>query len=234
MRLDKYIAQAMGISRKESRIQVLKGRITVDGELCKNIDKQVDENSKVCCEGSELSRTDYVYIMLNKPLGVISASSSACDETVVDIVKEFYPRRELFPAGRLDKASTGFILLTDDGAFAHDILSPKRHVPKGYTVELDTPLTDKMRDGFAGGVKLADGEVMMPAKVFAVSDDLKTVKVIIRQGVYHQIKRMFGVFDVGVNALHRDSIGGLELDANLAQGEWRELTQNEKENITIF
>ena len=173
----------------------------------------------------------FVYIMLNKPEGVVSASRDKKDTTVVDLVAADFPRRELFPAGRLDKTSTGFVLLTDDGALAHDILSPAHHVEKQYVVTLDTPLTDAMRRGFAAGVTLTDGETMAPAGVEPLTDDGLTVQVTLRQGVYHQIKRMFGVFNAGVNALHRESIGGVALDPALAPGQWRELTAEEVERL---
>ena len=170
--------------------------------------------------------------MLNKPEGVVSASTDKRDTTVVDLVGDAYPRRELFPAGRLDKTSTGFVLLTDDGGFAHDILAPKRHVSKTYTVEIDTPLTDEMVEGFAAGVTLADGTALSPAVVEPVSADNCTVRVLLKQGVYHQIKRMFGVYGAGVNKLHRDAIGGLALDPALAPGQWRELSDVEVAKIT--
>ena len=170
--------------------------------------------------------------MLNKPEGVVSASTDKRDTTVVDLVGDAYPRRELFPAGRLDKTSTGFVLLTDDGGFAHDILAPKRHVSKTYTVVIDTPLTEEMKAGFAAGVTLADGTALSPAEVSALTPDGRTVRVLLRQGVYHQIKRMFGVYGAGVNALHRDAIGGLALDESLAPGQWRELTADEVAKIT--
>ena len=127
----------------------------------------------------------------------MSASTDKRDTTVVDLIGDAYPRRELFPAGRLDKTSTGFVLLTDDGGFAHEILAPKRHVSKTYTVVIDTPLTEEMRRGFAEGVTLADGTALSPAKVEALTPDGLTVKVRLRQGVYHQIKRMFGVYGRG-------------------------------------
>ena len=143
-----------------------------------------------------------------------------------------FARRQLFPAGRLDKTSTGFVLLTDDGTFAHDILAPKRHVSKTYTVVLDTPLTEQMRTGFAAGVTLADGTALSPAEVTALSADGCTVRVVLKQGVYHQIKRMFGVYGAGVNGLHRDAIGGLALDPALAPGQWRELSAEEVSKIS--
>jgi 16S rRNA pseudouridine516 synthase len=162
----------------------------------------------------------------------VSAATDKRDTTVVDLVQGAYPRRELFPAGRLDKTSTGFVLITDDGTFAHDILAPRRHVSKTYTVTLDTPLTEEMRAGFAAGVTLADGTALSPAEVTALDATGLRVRVVLRQGVYHQIKRMFGVYGAGVNELHRDAIGGLALDARLAPGEWRALNAQEVERIT--
>ena len=187
---------------------------------------------RVTVDGAPLRYQKFVYLMLNKPEGVVSASTDKRDTTVVDLVGDAYPRRELFPAGRLDKTSTGFVLLTDDGGFAHDILSPRHHVSKTYTVTIDTPLTQEMRTGFAAGVTLADGTALSPAEVTALSPDGCTVRVVLRQGVYHQIKRMFGVYGAGVNALHREAIGGLALDAQLAPGQWRELSDEEVAKIT--
>lgn len=206
MRLDKYLAERTGMTRSESRKAVTKGRVSIDGAVCRKADTQLDEHTAaVALDGVPLAGAyrKFVYIMLNKPEGVVSASRDKKDTTVVDLVAADFPRRELFPAGRLDKTSTGFVLLTDDGALAHDILSPAHHVEKQYVVTLDTPLTD---DGL-------------------------TVQVTLRQGVYHQIKRMFGVFDAGVNALHRESIGGVALDPALAPGQWRELTAAEEERL---
>ena len=133
----------------------------------------------------------------------------------------------LFPAGRLDKTSTGFVLLTDDGAFAHAILSPRRHVPKTYRVELDTPVTPAMVTAFAQGVTLADGQAMKPADLIPDPENPLAATVVLHQGVYHQIKRMFGVLDAGVNELHRQAIGGLALDPALAPGQWRPITEEE-------
>lgn len=232
MRLDKYLAETAQCTRSEAKTMLQKGRVTVNGAVCKKGDTQLKEADVVSVDGRPLKYQKFVYIMLNKPEGVVSASTDKRDTTVVDLVGDAYPRRELFPAGRLDKTSTGFVLLTDDGGFAHDILAPKRHVSKTYTVVIDTPLTDEMKDGFAGGVTLADGTELSPAEVEAVSEDGLTVRVKLKQGVYHQIKRMFGVYGAGVNALHRDAIGGLALDESLAPGEWRELSDDEVAEIT--
>ena len=231
MRLDKYLAETAQCTRSEAKTLLQKGRVTVNGAVCKKGDTQLKDSDTVAVDGQPLAYQQFVYLMLNKPEGVVSASRDKKDTTVVDLVAADFPRRELFPAGRLDKTSTGFVLLTDDGALAHDILSPAHHVEKQYVVTLDTPLTDAMRRGFAAGVTLADGETMAPAGVEPLTDDGLTVQVTLRQGVYHQIKRMFGVFDAGVNALHRESIGGVALDPALAPGQWRELTAEEEERL---
>jgi 16S rRNA pseudouridine516 synthase len=232
MRLDKYLAEAAQCTRSESKALLQKGRVTVNGAVCKKADAKVEESDTVCMDGRPLTHQRFVYLMLNKPKGVVSAATDKRDTTVVDLVQGAYPRRELFPAGRLDKTSTGFVLITDDGAFAHDILAPRRHVSKTYTVTLDTPLTEEMRAGFAAGVTLADGTALSPAEVTALDATGLRVRVVLRQGVYHQIKRMFGVYGAGVNELHRDAIGGLALDARLAPGEWRALNAQEVERIT--
>ena len=192
MRLDKYLAETAQCTRSEAKTMLAKGRVQVNGAVCKKGDTQLKETDTVAVDGAPLTYQKFVYLMLNKPEGVVSASTDKRDTTVVDLVGDAYPRRELFPAGRLDKTSTGFVLLTDDGGFAHDILSPRHHV----------------------------------------SPDGCTVRVVLRQGVYHQIKRMFGVYGAGVNALHREAIGGLALDAQLAPGQWRELSDEEMAKIT--
>ena len=232
MRLDKYLAETAQCTRSEAKTLLQKGKVTVNGTIRKKGDTQLQETDVVAVEGRPLAYQKFVYIMLNKPEGVVSASTDKRDTTVVDLLGDAYPRRELFPAGRLDKTSTGFVLLTDDGGFAHDILAPKRHVSKTYTVTLDTPLTAEMKAGFASGVTLADGTALSPAEVEALTPDGLTVRVLLKQGVYHQIKRMFGVYGAGVNALHRDAIGGLALDAALAPGQWRELSDAEVAEIT--
>ena len=145
MRLDKYLAETAQCTRSEAKALLAKGRVTVNGAVCKKGDTQLKAADAVAVDGRALDYQQFVYLMLNKPEGVVSASTDKRDTTVVDLVGDAYPRRELFPAGRLDKTSTGFVLLTDDGGFAHDILAPKRHVSKTYTVTIDTPLTEEMQ-----------------------------------------------------------------------------------------
>lgn len=229
MRLDRYVSEAMGLSRAQSRALIQQGRVQVGGQVCKKADAQVAPQDVVAANGAPLGREEHVYLMLNKPQGVVSASADGRDLTVVDLVAGAFPRRQLFPAGRLDKASTGFVLLTDDGAFAHSILAPKRHVSKTYTVWLDTPITPAMVQGFAAGVVLADGQRMKPARLLPDAGEPCHCTVVLTQGVYHQIKRMFGVYGAGVNGLHRQAIGGLPLDPALAPGQWRRLAPAEVE-----
>ena len=234
MRLDKYLAERLGVPRSESRKRIAAGAVTVNGALCRKADTQINEtNAEVAVNGTPLTGRyeKYVYLMLNKPEGVVSASRDKHDTTVTDLVAQAYPRRQLFPAGRLDKTSTGFVLLTDDGGFAHDILAPGRHVSKEYLVTLDTPLTPAMQAGFAAGVTLADGQVMDPAEAEPWGTDPCVVKVVLHQGVYHQIKRMFGVYGAGVNGLHRTAIGPVALDEGLEPGAWRPLTTEEVEAL---
>lgn len=230
MRLDKFLSERLGIPRSESRKLLLKGQVQLSGVTCKQADTKIDEAAaEVTVAGQDLAAgyEKYVYIMLHKPVGVVCATKDKRDPTVTDLVAADYPRRQLFPAGRLDKTSTGFVLLTDDGALAHNLVSPAHHVSKQYLVTLDAPLTDQVSKAFEQGVTLADGETMAPAKVSIAGDDPRVVKVILQQGVYHQIKRMFGVYGIGVDALHRTEIGGVALDKTLAPGAYRALTAAE-------
>ncbi|MDO5601794.1 MAG: 16S rRNA pseudouridine(516) synthase [Oscillospiraceae bacterium] len=229
MRLDKFLCGAASVTRSEAKKLLAGGFVTVEGNICRAGDMKISEDAAVTLRGAPLRREQYVYLMLNKPKGVVSASRDARDKTVADFAKAEFPRRTLFPAGRLDKDSEGFILLTDDGAFAHDILSPRRHVSKTYLVEVDAPLTEEMQAGFAQGVTLADGQGMLPAQLLPLGPYL--AQVVLSQGVYHQIKRMFGVYGAGVVSLKRTAIGGVLLDEGLAPGAYRRLTQKELESL---
>ena len=232
IRLDKYISDAMGISRQDAKKLLSRGAVAADGKTVKKGDVKVTDSSRVYVNGKLLEYRQFVYIMLNKPKGVVSATDDKNDTTVVDLVKGDYPKRNLFPAGRLDKTSTGFVLLTDDGEFAHDILAPKKHVSKEYIVTLDKEIDEEIISSFNSGVTLADGTVLKSAELMP-TDEPMVVRVVLKQGVYHQIKRMFGVFDIGVNELHRTHIGGVQLDEKLAPGEFRDITPEELEKIGL-
>lgn len=233
MRLDKYVSAALGLSRAEGRALLAAGKIAVNGAVCKKADTPVTPTGPAADAvrrtdtGAPLTLEGPVYLMLHKPAGVLCATEDARDPTVLDLLGGAWPRRALFPAGRLDKDSTGFVLLTDDGPLAHALLSPARHVLKTYAVTLDTPVTPAMAEGFAAGITLADGTALRPARLTPDAADPCRCTVQLTQGVYHQIKRMFGVYGAGVTSLHRTAIGGVTLDEALAPGQWRPLTPEE-------
>ncbi len=231
-RLDKFISETLAISRADAKKLISKSAVTVNGTVVKKSDIKIDADTDIIkANGRLLTHEAFVYIMLNKPEGVVSASADKKDVTVIDLVKDEFPRRNLFPAGRLDKTSTGFVLITDDGRFAHDILSPKHHVPKTYIVTTDSPVTEAVVKAFEEGVTLADGRLMKSAAIIP-SEDGFTSTIILHQGVYHQIKRMLGVFDIGVNTLHRTTIGGLEMPTDLQPGQYIKLSETQVAQIT--
>lgn len=231
-RLDRLISESLAISRRDAKKLISSSKVSVNGVLAKKGDIKIEsERDIVKVNNKSISSEKFVYIMLNKPQGVVSASSDKNDVTVIDLVKNDFPRRNLFPAGRLDKTSTGFVLITDDGQFAHDILSPKHHVPKTYIVTVDKQITEDVVEEFKNGVRLKDGQLMKSAEIIPEKDGF-TATIILHQGVYHQIKRMLGVFGIGVNTLHRLAIGNLYLPADLEPGEYLKLTRNQVEQIT--
>lgn len=226
-RIDKIIAKAENISRTDARALIKKGLVTIDGKVVRDIGQKADELScEIICNGSRLCYSEFVYIMMNKPKGVISASDGGADTTVVDILPQEMKRKNLFPAGRLDKDTTGFVLITDDGGFAHRILSPKNHIPKTYIAKLDKPFDDHVIEGFKQGVRL-NTDICMPAELEAVEGDYTSARVTIRQGMYHQIKRMFSHYGLTVLELERIKMGDLYLDETLELGACRYLTDEE-------
>lgn len=230
-RIDKIVAVSLGVSRSDARALIKKGSVAVNGETVKNISVRVDENSTlITCDGERLCYSKHVYIMMNKPKGVVSASEGEKALTVVDILPDEMKRKNLFPAGRLDNDTTGFVLITDDGDFAHKILSPKNHIPKTYIATLDKPFDDTVITAFEQGVQLKDA-LCQSANIRAVEGDFTKAEVTISQGMYHQIKRMFAKFGITVLELERIKMGALFLDKNLSLGESRYLTNDELEMI---
>lgn len=227
-RLDKLLAAQSTWSRREVKELIRKGLVAVNGVPAKGAEQKLDPDAdRVEVAGREVPLRLRLYLMMNKPAGVVSASRDDRCPTVVDLVPEELRRRGLFPAGRLDKDTTGLLILTDDGALAHRILSPKSHVPKVYLARLDRPLTPEMAEGFAAGIPLGEEGVTLPAKLEPLEDRL--ARVTLREGMYHQIKRMFGRYGAAVVELRRVSMGGLLLDESLAPGQCRELTPGEVE-----
>lgn len=228
-RLDKILASQGTLSRRDVKEIVKKGRISINGIVTKKSDVKIDiGKDAVTLDGELLSLKKHIYIMLNKPQGVVSASESDTDKTVVDLVPDELFRKGLFPAGRLDKDTTGFVLLTDDGEFAHRILSPKNHIFKTYLATLEHSLTQNDIEMFEKGITLADGTTLKEAKVEVIKDgEQPLVQIMICEGKYHQVKRMFAAAGNKVIALHRSKMGNLELDSALNPGECREITPDE-------
>lgn len=229
-RLDKILSTQLNISRTDAKQMIKKGRVSVNGIPAKSGDVKVADADIVAVDGNEISYSRFVYIMMNKPKGVISASDGKGEKTVVDLVPSDMQRRGLFPAGRLDKDTTGFVLLTDDGEFAHSILAPSRHIDKTYVVTLDKPVTPEAVADFRSGMEL-NGERLMQADAEIISEDATVCRVVLRQGLYHQIKRMFKKHGLTVVELKRVKMGKLPLDDSLLPGECRYLSQNELDLI---
>ncbi len=203
----------------------------MNGEVLRNPSENLNPlTAEICHKGLALEFKRHIYIVMNKPAGVLSASTDAKRETVVDLVPQPLGRKNLAPVGRLDKDTVGLLILTDDGQFAHKVISPKSDISKVYEVELDAPIPKNAEEIFSKGVVLADGTPCLPARLTRLTEN--TALVEIKEGKYHQIKRMFGVLDLGVNALKRLSIGGLKLPPELNEGECRELSAQELEMIT--
>lgn len=216
-RFDKIIANQFNISRKDARILIRRGKGWVDGKPFCDPAALVSTESEIVFDGQPLEYKKYIYILMNKPKGVLSASNDKKCKTVVDLVPSQWRRNGLFPVGRLDKDTTGFLIITDDGDFAHRAIAPNKNVAKVYEVTLDGRLTEEMVQAFADGIILADGTKCKSAEL-KIIDECKA-HVTITEGKYHQIKRMFGTVGLGVNELKRLSIGALSLPQDLAEGE---------------
>lgn len=224
-RIDKIIASQGQYSRKEVKALIAKRRIAVDGRVVSSSSEKADPMTMLLTvDGKPLEFKRNLYLVLNKPKGYVSATEDREHPTVLELVPQEYRGRDLFPAGRLDRDTTGLMIITDDGVLAHNILAPKKHVPKRYHVELDIPVTEEMRLGFSEGVMLNDG-VCKAADLIKTGE--KTAEVTLREGRYHQIKRMFGCFGAEVLELKRFGMGKLSLPEDLAEGECREMSEEE-------
>ncbi len=230
-RLDKFLSAQTTLSRRDATAAIRRGRVTIDGVIARDPALKIDPaRANVALDGQALTYRRFVYIMMNKPAGILCVSRDPKAPTVVDLLPAEWRCRELFPAGRLDKDTTGMVLLTDDGDYAHRMLAPKKHVAKRYLARLDRAADETVCRAFADGMTLANGEVCLPA-VCEPADGTDTV-VTLHEGKYHQIKRMFAACGRHVEALHRLSMGGLSLDPSLAPGEYRLL--DETEAMTVF
>ncbi|HEX2938204.1 MAG TPA: pseudouridine synthase [Ruminiclostridium sp.] len=232
LRLDRMLSGQGVASRKEIKDLISGGSVTVNGITVKNSALKVDTGKDtVCVNGDPVRYREYVYYMMNKPAGVISASDDPRHETVIDLLPPQMKRPGLFPAGRLDRDTEGFLLITDDGTFAHNILSPKKHINKEYFVQLDSPLTPDEIESFENGIVIDGGLTCLPAKLKILEGGIASggarVIATIHEGKFHQIKRMFKAVNHEVLYLKRLSMGRLRLDENLKPGESRELSEEE-------
>ena len=227
MRFDKFVADALGVTRSEARDMIKRGGFTADGQPLTAPAAHVD-TQEIRYNGERIVPAGLVYIMMNKPAGVLSATEDKNQRTVLDLLPDSYRRLGLFPAGRLDKDTEGFLLLTNDGALAHNVLSPKKKVPKTYFARLARELEDEKIYILENGVDIG-GYVTRPCKVEKLDD--RTVHITIVEGKFHQVKKMFLAVDNYVEYLRRISFAGLELDESLSVGEYRQLCTKELERI---
>ena len=224
-RIDRILSEQNNYSRKEIKKFVSKGLVLVNGLVVRKSDEKYDDdNISIKINGKDIRVSKHFYLLLNKPKGYVSTTVSDKDKTVIDLVPDKYKTRTLFPAGRLDKDTTGLMLITDDGVFAHNILSPKKHIKKIYEVVIDKEISVEMVNGFRDGVKLNDGECKS-----ALLEKIDTNKclVTLTEGRYHQIKRMFGCYKAKVLELKRICMGELYLPSDLGVGEVREVSDEE-------
>lgn len=229
-RLDKIIASQIEYSRKDVKYLALNKKLTVNGEIVRRSDIKVDpEKDEIAINGKPMLVKKYVYLILNKPEGYISATEDKSQATVLELIPEEFKCRDVFPVGRLDKDTTGLMILSDDGEFAHNILAPKKHVEKEYEVTVDIKVTEEMKKGFLEGVDLNDG--VCKTAILEITGDY-TANVTLTEGRYHQIKRMFGCFGAKVVKLHRTRMGKLVLPNDLEVGDSRELTEEEIKLLT--
>lgn len=235
IRLDKYLADMGCGTRQEVKKLIRSGQVSVDGAVVKKPETKVEQTvQEVCLNGEKIGYESFEYYMLNKPAGVISATEDRSCQTVVDLIKE-KKRKDLFPVGRLDKDTEGLLLITNDGALAHRLLSPKKHVDKCYFARVSGKVTEDDVRSFENGVNIGSPEqpeITMPAKLEIItSDEISQIRLTIQEGKFHQVKRMFQAVGKEVIYLKRLRMGTLVLDENLSVGEYRPLTKEELEKL---
>ena len=232
VRLDRYLKECNVCSRSESKQILKKGLVKVNDKVVKDAATKIDENKDVVTYGDKvIEYKEFVYIMLNKPAGVVSATYDSKDETVIDLVSE-YAYKELFPFGRLDKDSVGLVILSNDGQLAHELLSPKKHVSKVYYLKIKGKLDETDVEAFKNGITLDDGYVTKEGKLEIIkSDEISECYATISEGKFHQLKRMFISLNKEVLFLKRIKFKDIELDESLNEGEERLLTEDEIERL---
>lgn len=229
-RLDKRLANTGKWSRREARELIRAGRVSVDGAVCRTPEGKAADGAAIAVDGSLLAPRGPVYLMLHKPAGVVSSTDEPGERTVLDLLGKEYQNIGLFPAGRLDKDTEGLLLLTNDGPLAHRLLAPRSHVDKVYYVEVDGRLDEEDARAIQAGLTLGDGTVCLPGEL-ELLPTRGTAYVTLREGKYHQVKRMLASRGKPVTYLKRVKFGPLTLDERLDKGEWRPLNGEELEAI---
>lgn len=233
IRLDKYLCEMEAGTRSEVKAFIKKGRVTVNGETAKAPEQKVDETrDTVTLDGHSFSYQKFFYYMLHKPAGVVTAVRDHHDQTVLDLLVDA-PGKDLSPVGRLDKDTEGLLLITNDGALSHRLLSPVKHVPKTYLVHTKRPVTSQMCEKLEAGVEIGDETPTAPAKTKLLSDTDCGLLLTITEGRFHQVKRMLQAVGNEVVYLKRLSMGTLVLDETLSKGSWRALTEEEKVQLGV-
>ncbi|HSL86337.1 MAG TPA: pseudouridine synthase [Bacteroidales bacterium] len=232
-RIDKVLSNMGFGSRKEIKEKIKKKLVTVEGEIIKDPGFKVDpEETTIIIEGEEVFYRKFIYLMMNKPQGVVSATFDNHDQTVIDLLPFDYKAFDPAPVGRLDKDTVGLLLITNDGELNHKLLSPKNHVDKVYYAYLKEDAAEEDIKAFEKGIVLGDGYKCMPAGLTISEEDQKEVYVTLREGKFHQVKRMFHARGNEVTYLQRISFGPLTLDEDLEEGDFRELTDEELSALT--
>ncbi|CRK84469.1 pseudouridine synthase [Neobacillus massiliamazoniensis] len=236
MRIDKMLANLGYGSRKEVKQLLKSGAVKVDGVVLKDAKQHVDpENQTVTLNGEVIEYKEFIYLMMNKPPGVLSATEDNVGETVIDLLEIEDQVYEPFPVGRLDKDTEGLLLITNDGQLTHQLLSPKKHVPKTYFAVIDGEVTEEDIKAFAAGVTLDDGYLTKPGELKIMKSGIRSdIELTITEGKFHQVKRMFQAVGKRVVYLQRLSMGPLQLDETLELGEYRELSDEEVELLKNY
>lgn len=230
IRLDKFLADMQQGTRSEVKQLIKKGLVTINGEPAKKSEIKVDpEVDQICISGKQLILEQEVYYMLNKPAGVVSATEDRKERTVLDLFASDDRRPDLFPVGRLDKDTVGLLLITNDGALSHRLLSPRHHVDKTYYVEVTGNITPDAVQAFKAGLDIGDEKLTLPAHLERICEEIpcQKARVTIQEGRFHQVKRMFHAIGCEVTYLKRLSMGSLSLDETLPEGSYRRLTTEE-------
>ena len=236
MRLDKFLCETGFGTRSQVKEMLKKGQVTVNGVAAKKPEQKIDEHKdQITCQGKTASYEKYVYYMLHKPAGVVSATEDKREKTVLDLLKSEDRRDGIFPVGRLDKDTEGFLLLTDDGDLAHRLLSPRKHVDKTYYAKIAGSVTEAHIERFREGLDIGDEKKTLPAvlEILTSGSETSEIRITIHEGRFHQVKRMFEAVGCKVTYLKRLSMGAVALDETIAPGDYRPLNEKERELLGI-